>query len=79
MSRRAPPHAPSPAALARWAPATISGDDFIDAVIDTWRGSSMTAAARGEPAEKERDPVGERLGALRSAFAKDRPTFAKRG
>ncbi len=50
---------------------SISDDDFIDAVIDKWRGSSMTAGTKPEQPEKEKDAIAERLGALHSAFAKD--------
>ncbi len=52
---------------------SISDDDFIDAVIEKWRGSSMTAGLKGEQPEKERerDGIAERLGALHSAYAKD--------
>ncbi len=58
---------------------SISDDDFIDAVIDKWRGSSMTAGGlKGEQPERERESIAERLGALHSAFAKDpvRPSVA---
>ncbi len=50
---------------------SISDDDFIDAVIDKWRGSSMTAGLKTEQPEKEKDAIAERLGALHSAYAKD--------
>ena len=59
---------------------SFSDDDFIDAVIDKWRGSSMTAGLKAEQPEKEKDAIAERLGALHSAFAKDpvRPSLLKR-
>ena len=50
---------------------SISDDDFIDAVIEKWRGSSMTAGIKGEQPEKDKDGIAERLGALHSAYAKD--------
>ena len=50
---------------------SISDDDFIDAVIDKWRGASMTVGTKPEATEKE--GVAERLGALHSAFGKDPP------
>ena len=59
---------------------SISGDAFIDAVIEKWRGSSMTVGPKSEPADREKDGIAERLGALHSAFAKDpaRPSILRR-